>query len=88
MSLKLYQVQRLVCVEDTTPNQYWVYADHEGPNPLEIRHRVRKKDVMAAVALFKDHPKGIENIKLVNLQHKQGLAWKPTMALEHNTSNE
>lgn len=85
--LTLYESQRLVCVEDTDPCQYWVEVDHEGPNPLKVWHKVRKKDALAAVGLFRDHPKGIEHIKLEDMRGKKGNAWDHELAIKNHIIN-
>ena len=84
--IKLYETECLVYVEDTKPCEYWVLRI-EGVSPLASKHKVKKKHVAEAVALFKDHPEGIQNIKLEDLHFVEGESWNPTSALEHKAES-
>ena len=81
--IKLYDTECLVYTEYDGKCEYWVLRV-EGVSPLPHKLRVRKKDLSTAVALFKDHPDGIEKV-----EHVRGVddgVWEPNEVLEHSNN--
>jgi len=82
--LKLYETEWLVYVDRGNYDEceYWVLRQ-QPPSPLFTRHKVRKRHVAIATALFKDHPDGIRRIKQEELRFLEGWKWNPKQSLEH-----
>ena len=83
-TIKLYDSEWLVYVERgiLAKCEYWVLRRTD-PSPLYTRHKVRRKHIAQAVALFKDHPDGIKKLYPKELHYFRGLNWSPQEALEH-----
>lgn len=86
-NLKLYDTERLIFIENglTKKCRYWVLRN--GISPLYIKHRVRKKHIPVAIALFKDHPKGIVEFKQNDMHFVEGAFWNPQQALDHKADS-
>lgn len=81
--LKLYDTEQLVYVKNkfTGRSEYWVIRDG-GISPLYTRHKVRRRHIAQAVALFKDHPQGIIHVQNKELRFLEGEKWSPEEALQ------
>lgn len=81
-SIKLYETEQLVYVENRLLGrcEYWVLR-HGGINPLYSLHKVRRRHIAQAVALFKDHPSDITKVKNKDLRYFEGEKWTPETAL-------
>lgn len=86
---KLYDTEWLVYVEVGIFKkcQYWVLRQ-EYPSPLFKRHKVPRRHVPMAIALFKEHPDGIRKLELNDLRYIKGETWYPQTALEHKADAE
>lgn len=84
--IKLYDTECLVYTEQDGVCEYWVLRV-EGISPIVKKLKVKKKHISVAVALFKDHPDGIEKVEKVKGFDKG--FWDPNGVLSSpNRKNE
>lgn len=73
-----FDTERLVYVVDESKLVYYVLRSHVAQNgPLTTIHRVKTKFVPAAIAIFINHPEGIEPVSRNEIQGVEREKWNP-----------
>ena len=76
--MTFFDTERLVYVIDGSKLVYYVLRSHVAANgPLTTIHKVKAKFVPAAIAIFMNHPDGVQCVQLVDMKGVEREKWNP-----------